>query len=375
MSDRPFAVLGLFDSAEALMAAIPKMKASGFDRLEAYTPYPVHGLDHTLGQKPSPLGKMVLGLGIAGAALALAFQWWTSVVDYPIPTGGKALFAWQSFVPISFEVTVLFATFTAGLGMLVLLNRLPFFGHPVLHARSMASLTRDKLALSVESWDGEEEPQAAEAALRAAGALEIEVVPHLEWEGWSPRDWLKAGAVIALACAVAGGCLYAAIRLFPVLPPMSHMLNQPRQDAFAPSDFFKDGRSMRPPADGAVARDHLPASFANSADAAGLVNPLPATREVMERGRQGYNTYCAVCHGEAGTGVPRLSSAYGAKPANLQSDQFQKYSDGQLYGVITVGKNAMPSYAYGLTEEERWAVVRYMRALQRAENAHEGDLP
>lgn len=375
MSKRPFAVLGLFDDAQALMEAIPKMKAAGFGRLEAYTPYPVHGLDHALGQKPSPLGKMVLVMGVAGAALALAFQWWTSVVDYPIPTGGKALFAWQSFVPILFEVTVLFATFTAGLGMLLLLNRLPFFGHPVLHARSMASLTRDKLALSVESWEGAVDAEKAEAALRAAGAKTVEVVPHLEWEGWSPRNWLKAAVAILVSCGIAGGALFAAIRLFPVLPPMSHMLDQPRQDAFAPSSFFGDGRSMRLPAAGAVARGHLPETFATAEEAAGLANPLPRTREVMERGRRGFNTYCAVCHGEAGTGVPKLSSAYGAKPANLQSNQFRGYSDGQLYGVITVGKNTMPSYAYGLTEEERWAVVHYLRALQRSENAHEGDLP
>ena len=92
----------------------------------------MHGLDRALGLRRSPLGGMVMVMGILGALTALLFQWWVSAVDYPLVTGGKAPSSWQAFVPIMFEVTVLFATFTAGLGMLLLLNRLPFFGHPVL---------------------------------------------------------------------------------------------------------------------------------------------------------------------------------------------------------------------------------------------------
>ena len=150
MSESTFAVLGLFDSADALMNAIPAVRARGLGRLEAYTPYPIHGIDDALGLRRSPLGGMVLVMGILGALTALGFECWMSAVDYPIVTGGKPLFSWQAFVPIMFEVTVLFATFTAGLGMLLLLNRLPFFGHPVLcvegdqghHARSLRALDR-----------------------------------------------------------------------------------------------------------------------------------------------------------------------------------------------------------------------------------------
>lgn len=84
--------------------------------------------------------------------------------------------------------------------------------------------------------------------------------------------------------------------------------------------------------------------------------------------------HCVVCHGPVGDGVSTLTSAYGAKPANLQSQQFRDYPDGKIYWAIAMGKNAMPSYAADLTDEERWAVVHYVRALQRAQNALPGDL-
>jgi mono/diheme cytochrome c family protein len=87
-----------------------------------------------------------------------------------------------------------------------------------------------------------------------------------------------------------------------------------------------------------------------------------------------YGTFCAVCHGPLGDGVPTLTAAYGAKPANLQSRTVREYPDGVIFDVITRGENAMPSYAWALTEEERWAVVHYVRVLERAQNARDEDL-
>jgi len=374
MDKRPFAVVGLFETPGALLDAIAALRGKGVDGLEAYTPYPVHGLDEALGQERSPLGMMVLVLGIAGAALALLLQWWTSAVDYAIPTGGKAVFSWQAFVPIVFELTVLFATFTAGLGMLLLLNRLPFFGHPVLHSRAIRSITRDRFALAVESWDGALDAAAAEGALREAGAASIEEVPFPVYEPWSPRTWLRTGAAVALSCLLAGAALYASIKLFPVLRPMVAMHEQPRLDTFQPSAFFRDGHGMQLPAPGTVARGHLPFPYATPEAASALGNPLPRTAATLQEGRRLFDDHCAVCHGAVGDGVPTLSSAYGAKPANLHSAAIRGYTDGRLYGVIVLGKNSMPAYAADLSEGERWEVVHYLRALQRARDAKEGDL-
>jgi mono/diheme cytochrome c family protein len=370
-----FAVLGLFDDADALLAAIPAVKARGLGRLEAYTPYPVHGLDRALGQRRSPLGGMVFVMGVLGALTALLFQYWVSAVDYPIVTGGKAPSSWQAFIPIMFEVMVLFATFTAGLGMLLLLNRLPFFGHPVLAARAIQGITRDRFALAVEA-DGPFDPEAARAALEAAGARQIEVLPAPDRSPFLTASFIQRSlAGIALACVAAGTVMYGAIKLLPVLPPMSHMEDQPRLDPQKPSAFFKDGRGMRPPVAGTVARGHLPPPFATPEAAAGLVNPLPRSAAVLARGRSEYQIRCTVCHGPLGNGLGTLSAAYGAKAANLLAPNFQAYSDGRIYGTIVLGKNTMPSYAADLAEADRWAVVHYVRALQRAGNAKAEDLP
>jgi hypothetical protein len=103
-------------------------------------------------------------------------------VDYPLITGGKALFSWQAFVPVMFEVTVLFATFTAGLAMLFAFNKLPFFGHPVLHSKAIKGITRDKLALSIESTGATFDVEAARQALLDNGAESVEVVPIPAWD-------------------------------------------------------------------------------------------------------------------------------------------------------------------------------------------------
>lgn len=375
MSEKVFAVLGLFEDPQSLLDAIPRVKASGFERLEAYTPYPVHGLDRALGLRRSPLAGMVMVMGILGAVTALFFQWWMSAVDYPIEVGGKALNSWQAFVPIMFEVTVLFATFTAGLGMLLLLNKLPFFGHPVLASKAIARTTRDRFALAVEAGAGTLDAQAARDALLAAGAAEIEVLAEPERGLLSPRYWSRAALGIAIACAVSGYLMYWAVKLYPAVAPMVHMEDQPKLNPQEADAFFKDGHGMQLPVAGTVARGHMPYPFKDQQEAAVLVNPLPRTPQVLKAGKTLFDQHCAVCHGALGTGVPTLTAAYGAKPANLQADTFRNYPDGMIYHVIVMGKNAMPSYAADLSEKERWEVVHYVRVLQRAQNAKEGDIP
>jgi len=375
MSDRPFAVVGLFDTAQALMDAIPGVRAKRLGRVEAYTPYPVHGIDGALGLRRSPLGGMVLVAGVLGASTALLFQWWMSAVDYPVPVGGKAPFSWQAFVPIMFEVTVLFATFTAGLGMLLLLNKLPFFGHPMLFSKAIADITRDKFALAVEADGAAMDVEAAKAALRAAGASILEVMPLAASRPAFPLRLLSRTALAILAsCLLAGYGMYWGVKLFPILPPMVHMENQPRLAAQKGSAFFTDGHGMRPPVAGTVARGHMPYIVETQEAAAAIVNPLPRTRDVLDQGRRDWNKHCAVCHGALGNGAPTMTGAYGAKPANLQAQTFRDYADGKIYHVIMAGKNAMPSYAADLTEDERWAIVHYVRVLQRAQNATDEDV-
>ena len=376
MSNPAFSVLGLFDSSQQLMDAIPAVKARVPGRLEAYTPYPIHGIERALGLRKSPVGGMVFIMGLVGAISAMAFELWTEGVDYPLVTAGKPFLSWQAFVPIMFEVTVLFACFTAGLGMLFLLNRLPFFRHPMLRSKSMPLITRDKFALAVEA-DGEAlDVDAISAALREAGAQTIEVLEQPAPLGLlSPNFLMRVVLGIGLACLVAGYLTYWGVKLFPVTIPIVHMLDQPRLDPQQEDSFFKDGFGMRMPVAGTVALAELPFTITKQADAAILVNPLPRTGSVLRNGRRDFNTYCSACHGLLGNGVPSLTAAYGAKPANLVADQIRQLPDGEIYYVIMRGKNAMPSYAADLSEDERWSVVNYVRVLQRALNAKDSDIP
>lgn len=371
-----FAVVGLFSEPQAILDAANKIRPKKLGRLEAYSPYPVHGLDHAVGIGKSRLGALVMGMGVLGALLALLFEWWTSAVDYRVITGGKPFFSWQAFVPVMFEVTVLFATFTAGLAMLFVFNKLPFFGHPILHAKAIKGITRDKLALSIESAGPDFDPDQARHALVEQGAESVEVVPMPNWGNQlSLVGLLRTIAVIAAACVVAGFGIYLAEKMVPVVPPMFHIHDQPKLNAFRESSFFPDGRGMRPAVAGTVARGHMPVEFKTPEEAGKLlVNPLPLTQRTAERGRKVYDDHCAVCHGAVGNGVPLLSSAYGAKPANLIAESTRTQPDGYLYGVIMLGKNAMPSYAPDLDENDRWAAVHYLRILQRSQNAKDEDL-
>jgi mono/diheme cytochrome c family protein len=156
---------------------------------------------------------------------------------------------------------------------------------------------------------------------------------------------------------------------------MSRMLRQPRISPQAPSAFFADGRAMRPPAPGTVARGHLPLGVASEEEAALLVNPLPVTAPVLARGRRAFQDRCALCHGPLGTGQGSLGAAYGATPANLQSRALREAPDGKLYWTLVNGKDAMPGQGKDLDVDTRWAVVHYVRALQRAQNARDEDLP
>jgi mono/diheme cytochrome c family protein len=315
-------------------------------------------------------------MGVIGAIAILGFEFWTSGWDYPQVTAGKPVFSWEAFVPITFEVTVLFATLTAGLGMLLLLNGLPFFRHPMLRSKSMPLITRDKFALAVESSGKTLDVEAISAALRQSGAVTIEIIEQPAPLGLaSPRFLMAVLAAIAVSSLAAGYLTYWAMKLFPVSVPMVHMLDQPRLDPQRASRFFKDGFGMRPPVPETVVRGSVPYAIKRQEGARILVNPMSRTEAVFNKGRRAFNTYCSVCHGILGNGASTLTAAYGAKSANLVSQQMTALSDGEIYHVIMAGKNSMPPYSADLDEEERWAAVHYVRALQRALNARDEDIP
>lgn len=151
----PGALYGLmaeFDHSERLIAGVKTARAAGYSRMDAYTPYPIEELQHALGHEKSWLPWLVLVGGVVGGVCGFLLQYWTSVVAYPLNVGGRPLNSWPSFVPVTFECTILLAAVVAVFGMLAL-NGLPMPHHPVFNVRRFALASRDRYFLCIESRD------------------------------------------------------------------------------------------------------------------------------------------------------------------------------------------------------------------------------
>jgi hypothetical protein len=164
-----------FDSPDQLMSAIRGARKKGYTKLEAYTPFPIHGIDDALGSEPSRLGYIVLCAALAGITFAVLLQWWTGAVDYPLTIGGKPLFAWEFGMPVIFELAVLLGAFGAVLGMLAL-NGLPRLYHPLFNYSKASGLTDDRFLLVVEAVDSMFHPSETGMLLRSLGARETELI-------------------------------------------------------------------------------------------------------------------------------------------------------------------------------------------------------
>ena len=169
---RTYGLLAEFEAPEELVAAAERAYADGYRRLDAYTPFPVHGLAEAIGFHTNRLPLLVLIGGIVGAGAGFLSQYWAAVIDYPINVGGRPLNSWPAFIPITFEVTILVAALTAVLGMLAL-NGLPQPYHPVFNAPRFALATRDRFFLCIEAADPRFDAEATRKFLENLGAKEV----------------------------------------------------------------------------------------------------------------------------------------------------------------------------------------------------------
>jgi hypothetical protein len=170
-----YGVLAQFAGPTELLGAVRRLYDLGYRRLDAYSPFPIHGMDKALGLGRSRVPALVLAGGVFGLVFAQTLQWYQSAVAYPLITAGKPLNSAEAFVPITFETTILYAAFGAVFGMLAL-SGLPRLYHPVFRGKSFARASNDGFFLSVEAKDPLFDRRQTVILLEALGGTDVELI-------------------------------------------------------------------------------------------------------------------------------------------------------------------------------------------------------
>jgi hypothetical protein len=165
-------VLAEFLSPEELIRAIRELRALGYRRLDAFTPYPVKGAAEALGLGRSMLNWLVFGLGMSGAAAAYLIQWYCNAYDYPINVGGRPLHAAPAFIPITFEMGVLAAA-VGGLCLYFIASGLPELWNPIFDVPGFERASIDRFWVSLYPRDPSFDPADVERDLKELGAIRV----------------------------------------------------------------------------------------------------------------------------------------------------------------------------------------------------------
>ncbi len=170
-------VLAEFHDPNALIAAIRRVRAAGYRKIDAYTPYPIEEVSEEMGIHRNILPVLVFFGGLAGMAAGFGLQYWTAAINYPINVAGRPLFSLPAFIPIIFECTVLFAALTTVFGMIAL-NGLPMPYHPVFNVPRFAMASRDRFFLCIEATDPKFDREGTRQFLEGIAPGEVSEVEH-----------------------------------------------------------------------------------------------------------------------------------------------------------------------------------------------------
>jgi hypothetical protein len=176
--NRPTPLYGLmaeFDDANALVEAAKRAHAEGYRKVDAYSPFPIEAVWEALHAEDRRVQMFVLLGGIAGCLAGFGLCYWTQVIAYPLNIGGRPFNSWPSFIPVTFETTILFAAFTAVIGMIAL-NGLPMPYHPVFNVPSFSRASQDGFFLAIEAADPKFDRTRTFEFMRGLGAKEVNEV-------------------------------------------------------------------------------------------------------------------------------------------------------------------------------------------------------
>jgi mono/diheme cytochrome c family protein len=384
-------ILAEYDTPDQLVSASKKVRDAGFEKWDTYSPFPVHGIDAAMGIKMTVLPWITLCAGLTGLASAITMQWWMNAYDYPWLISGKPLWSIPANVPIMFELTVLFSAITTLVGMLML-NGLPHPSHPLDLVKRFGRVTDDKFFLMIQAADAKFDEKDTRALIDATSPVAVESV--LE-DRVTPDEMPKAlvYALIVVTCAaVVPVALAVKARHSKSDKPRIHIIqdmdSQPKYKAQRENPIFADGRADREALPGTVAVGHLNEDdhFYRGRAGGGWARTFPAqvelTEETMARGKQRFGIYCTPCHGQAGLGdgmvhkrAEALAQGSWIQPTNMTQEYVRNQPVGELFNTITSGIRNMPAYGPQIPAEDRWAIIMYVRALQKSQAGSINDVP
>lgn len=354
-------IVAEFTSVDSLLAACRRVRDAGYKKTDAFTPFAVHGIDKALGIKPTVLPWIVLACGVTGTITALSMQIWMNSINYPYIISGKPYISLPAFMPVAFELTVLFSSFGAFFGMWAL-NGLPRFSNPMFTDPRFDRATDDRFFLYIDSSDDRFDAAGVEKLFADIGGEHIQTVVEDDSPTKVPKPFFAAWTAVVVISVVALLVVFK-MRITNSSSPRFHVFYDmdfsPAKDAQQTTTLFADGRAMRPDVPGTVARGdagedldlltgidmdalaridapraerlvnaHLSplqndaaaeekdaaeekAPGEGEAEPAASVmdttpwlkeNPLPITQELVENGQKYFGIYCSVCHGMNGGG-------------------------------------------------------------------------
>lgn len=481
---RAFGWMAEYKDENELLSAARKVRDSGYTRTDAFTPFPVHGIDEALGIKPTVLPWFTFFAGATGTTVALTMQYWMNAVDYMYIISGKPFASWPAFIPVAFELTVLFAAFTTVFAMFAL-NGLPRFSNPVFTNPKFDRSTDDRFFLWIDSRDKYFNSDKVKGLLQETSPLDVEEVREDDSPTEIPRALITVIATLILLTLVPGAIVLnmraakSGQTRFHVFFDMDF---QPYRETQTGTTLFADGRVQRPPVPGTIARGDLelsdpyylgfdpeatamktsgtdmrlvsflqqqegakeiasekqegseaqevakegtetaeqgsekapeaeattvptedtsetaepaaqaeaqeanqdPAAMPDSEPEKAWITefPIEVNEELYNLGKNKFEQNCSVCHGYAGYGnglvhqrAAALAQGYWLQPTSLHEQRIQEQAIGRIYYTIANGKGKMGGYGSTITPKERWAIVLYVRALQRSQNAKPSDAP
>jgi len=366
-------LVATFGDERDILSATRKARAAGLTVLDVYTPFPVHGLDAAAGVKPTKLPWICFALGLSGAAAKLWYQIWTSATSWPVNVGGKPVNSVPAFVPVTFEIMVLFAAVGTVLAFLIVSRLRPGRKPAFVYDRT----TDDRFTLVLVQDDAGFDVEAVRRMLEPSGLLGM--TERIETPVENPQRGsflLRPGFIGLMGAGVLLFTLltYLTPRDFtePNLMILPGMARSVPYDPFSVNENFPDGKTLRMPVAGTIARGFAPIDSSRSEETAAAVRAATAgltpdeIHTIDERATTVFSTFCQPCHGASGAGDGLIVQHGFPPPPSLAAANALHLKDGQMFNIITYGRGNMPSLGHRVGRDDRWLAIRHVRQLQKA---------